>query len=141
LVTDDQDNATETEAGDSQDDFDKPLEVDTGTPPPGDREQRLSAPNLTDPSSRTTPDRVPAHQAILDAEGEDRRNVRKKLVWPVLVGAAVQFVAADVAFFIYGYGNDWQIHPSVMVAWLSATVVQVVGVVLVVMRYLFPGPG
>ena len=53
-----------------------------------------------------------------------------------VVGA--QLVIADAAFIWYAFARDWDIPPEVMIGWLSATVVQVVGVVLVIARHLFP---
>jgi hypothetical protein len=51
-----------------------------------------------------------------------------------------QVVAIDAGFFWYAAENNWNISPSVMVAWLGAGALQVVGsVALVVARHLFPG--
>lgn len=50
-----------------------------------------------------------------------------------------QLAAADAGFFLYAeLGRDWDIEASIMHVWLGATVVEVVGIVLVVTRYLFP---
>lgn len=54
-----------------------------------------------------------------------------------------QVLLADVvfivyAFIVYAFIIDWRVPNSVMVAWLGATVVQVVAVTLVVARGLFP---
>jgi hypothetical protein len=131
------DQSSEAESVESGDDFDQSLDVDA-VAPPGDRQQNLDRPNLTDPASRAQAGTVPAPQAIQDAENEDRRKIRKKIVYPVLVVAGVQFVVADVVFAIYGSRNHWHIPSTVMTAWLSSTVVQIVGIVLIVMNYLFP---
>ena len=120
------------------DEFDRTLDVEVASQPPGDRQQKLDRQNLTDPGSRTRSGKVPAPEAIKDAENEERRKIRKKIVYPVLCGAGVQFVVADIVFVIYGNANCWHIPSVVMTAWLSATVVQIVGVVLIVMNYLFP---
>jgi hypothetical protein len=55
----------------------------------------------------------------------------------------VQILIADVAFYWYGYehvaeGHRWQIPPGAIEVWLGATVVQVIGIVLVIARSLFP---
>jgi hypothetical protein len=50
----------------------------------------------------------------------------------------VQVVIADVAFFIYGFWNEWEIPGGTINAWLAATVVQVIAVGLVITRSLFP---
>jgi Na+/H+ antiporter NhaA len=57
----------------------------------------------------------------------------------LLAGLGVQMAIADGVFIAYAQvGAHWNIDASVMQAWLSATVVEVVGVVFVVTRYLFP---
>ncbi|MDP9066728.1 MAG: hypothetical protein M3N53_00065 [Actinomycetota bacterium] len=50
-----------------------------------------------------------------------------------------QLVVADLGFFFYGFfGVGWNVASSVMHVWLVSTVVEVIGVVLVVTQYLFP---
>jgi hypothetical protein len=50
-----------------------------------------------------------------------------------------QIVVANLVFIAYAQlGVNWAIPPAVMQFWLAATVVEIVGVVLVVTRYLFP---
>jgi hypothetical protein len=59
----------------------------------------------------------------------------------VLIGALVgQLIVADVVFILYAcLGVGWNISQPIIGAWLGAAVVQVIGVVLVVTRSLFPG--
>ncbi len=58
----------------------------------------------------------------------------------VLLGG--QLLAADVVFVLYAaIGKHWKLDPAVINIWLGATVVQVVGVVSVVTRHLFPDRG
>jgi hypothetical protein len=46
---------------------------------------------------------------------------------------------ADTLMFLYaGLGRHWNVPDGVINGWLAATVIQLVGVVLVVTRYLFP---
>jgi hypothetical protein len=85
----------------------------------------------------------------LDADrrkvGVDRARADLKLSKVVGYGAlglmAGQVLIADTAFFLYGFGNDWNVPAAAMDAWLTAAVIQVIGVVLVITRYLFPGSG
>jgi hypothetical protein len=63
-----------------------------------------------------------------------KRKYADWLLW-MMVG---QLTIADLGFGIYGFANDWDIEPSVIQVWLGATVVEVIGIVLVVTRYLFP---
>lgn len=59
----------------------------------------------------------------------------RRILW-ILVG---QLAVADLVFLFYAWiGSDWNVDPVVMQFWLGATVVEVVGIALVVTRYLFP---
>ncbi len=52
---------------------------------------------------------------------------------------AVELVVVNVIFWIYAeQGKNWNIPDGVIQIWLGATVVEIVGVVTVVTRYLFP---
>lgn len=77
--------------------------------------------------------------------GVDRARADLKLSKVVGYGAlglmAGQVLIADTAFFFYGFNNGWAIPAAAMDAWLAAAVIQVIGVVLVITRYLFPGGG
>lgn len=54
----------------------------------------------------------------------------------------LQLLIADIAFFSYGSSNDWKIDAEVMMSWLAATVIEVLGVVIIIARHLFPSkPG
>jgi hypothetical protein len=50
-------------------------------------------------------------------------------------------VSANVAFYLYAIHKDFAIPPEVIIGWLTATVAQVVGIVLVIAKYLFPEGG
>ena len=69
---------------------------------------------------------------------EENRKLRKRIADHVSLAVAIQVGVADVAFLIYGFWNGWEIPGSTIVAWLSATVVQVIAVGLVVTKSLFP---
>jgi hypothetical protein len=82
-----------------------------------------------------------------DASPIDRLNERdigqdialkKKYATTLLWIMGVQIAVADVVFILYAqWGVDWHVEPTVMQFWLSATVVEVLGIVLVVTKYLF----
>jgi len=63
------------------------------------------------------------------------------LGYGAVLAAAAQFISANVAFYIYANHKHWDIPPEVMIGWLSTTVVQIVGIVLVIAKYLFPEGG
>lgn len=50
----------------------------------------------------------------------------------------------SVLFAIYMAVHAWGVHPvpeSVMLAWVTSTIVEVLGIVAIIARYLFPGKG
>jgi hypothetical protein len=51
---------------------------------------------------------------------------------------AAQILIADGAFYLYGHAYHWKVPVGAMQVWLGATVVQVIGVVVVIARSLFP---
>lgn len=54
-----------------------------------------------------------------------------------LFGVGIQLLIADAAFFFY-LVKEGNVPSVVMDVWLSATVVQSIGIVLVITNYLFP---
>ena len=73
----------------------------------------------------------------LFAEQEHRLRQRygDTILW--LLGA--QLLIADAVFVVFAWaGRGWELPPGVIEVWLAATVVQVVGVVAIVTRHLFP---
>jgi hypothetical protein len=76
----------------------------------------------------------------LETEKENRR-LRHWVANGALVVMLAQVVAANATFIWYGDVNGWDISPTAISAWMGATVIQVVSVVLVIIKYLFPPPG
>lgn len=71
-----------------------------------------------------------------DAELDLRGRYARSLLWLMVL----QLLAASAVFVAYSWrGRRWDVPPGVIKTWLGATVVQVVGVVAVVTRHLFPG--
>lgn len=87
--------------------------------------------------SLTSPDgRIASARAT---QAEQANTLRKYYGWALLGMLFAQVIAADVIFCLYAtHGVHWKIPSTTMNVWLGATVVQVVGVVLVVVHYLFP---
>jgi hypothetical protein len=83
---------------------------------------------------------APAH--FEDGISRRKRQNEVKLHSRVGNGALALMVAqlliADTAFYIYGFYNAWDIPTAAITTWLAATVVQIVGVVLVIAKNLFP---
>lgn len=70
----------------------------------------------------------------LEQKIAQRRNYARWALFLVFVQIAV----ADVAFFEYGHAMAWKLPVSAINGWLSATVVETIGIVLVIVRSLFP---
>lgn len=51
----------------------------------------------------------------------------------------IHVIFTNIVFCIYAkIGHNWEVPESVMHSWLASTVVQLIGLALVVVRYLFP---
>lgn len=75
----------------------------------------------------------------LETEKENRST--RRYVANVALGVMLaQIIAANGTFIWYGDSNGWEISPAAISAWMGATVIQVVSVVLVIINYLFPNP-
>jgi formate hydrogenlyase subunit 3/multisubunit Na+/H+ antiporter MnhD subunit len=70
-------------------------------------------------------------------------NTMRDVFGRVLLGVlVVQILGADAVFVLYAWkGVDRNVPTATVSVWLSAVVVQVIGVVLVVVKYLFPEGG
>jgi len=72
----------------------------------------------------------------------DEHALRKKVAKWSYIGLATQIVIADGVFVGYAWaGRQWDLPVAAISVWLSATVVQVIAVLLVITRYLFPDRG
>ena len=85
---------------------------------------------------------VQAHPASFEGLRRQKRKNEVDLHRRVGNGALLLMVAqlliADAAFYLYGFENGWHIPTAAITAWLAATVIQIVGVVLVIAKNLFP---
>jgi hypothetical protein len=65
--------------------------------------------------------------------------LRRNYAVALLLILALQIVAADVVFWVFAEtGDHWHLSDGVIQIWLAAAVVEVIGVVTVVTRHLFP---
>ena len=75
------------------------------------------------------------------AEKRDKQEIDLRRTYAVglIVILSVQLVIADVVFVVYAWaGKNWDLSTAVIDTWLGAVVVQVIGVVAIVTRHLFP---
>ena len=71
---------------------------------------------------------------------EQEHGLRQSYADWILRILGAQFLVADVVFVAFAWaGRRWDLPPGVIEVWLAATVVQILGVVAVVTRHLFPG--
>src|ERR1700691_2770025 len=85
-------------------------------------------------------DKLPAPLQNLPQK-DHAQDIRLKRIYALalLVGLGVQVFIVDAAFVAYAWaGVNWNVAEPVMSIWLGATVINVIGVVLVVTNYLFP---
>jgi formate/nitrite transporter FocA (FNT family) len=79
---------------------------------------------------------------MADLDLRDRRqDIGLKNVYACVLLAMLggQFFVTNVVFIVYAWaGRDWKVPDAVINGWLAATVVELVGIVAVVTRYLFP---
>jgi hypothetical protein len=72
------------------------------------------------------------------ATEKDNRSLRYGIAIAALVVMALQVMASNAIFVWYGDTNGWEISSTAISAWMGTTVVEVVSVVLVIVKYLFP---
>ncbi len=97
-------------------------------------------------ATATISDREPApnleqfeeKQKLANRKASQELGFGKVYAYGALMAMSTQVAIADTAFYIYGYENGWHIPANAIEVWLAATVIQVIGVVLVIARSLFP---
>jgi hypothetical protein len=79
------------------------------------------------------------HKALVGIDHFQDIKLKKKYANWLLWLITIQLVVADAVFVVYAReGKNWQLEPSVIQVWLIATLVELIGVALVITRYLFP---
>lgn len=80
----------------------------------------------------------PEEEKLKDKEWRDDIRLKRLygLVLPLVM--VTQIAIADWIFYLYGSRHDWQIPVAAISSWLGAVVVQVVGIVVIIARHLFP---
>jgi hypothetical protein len=69
---------------------------------------------------------------------QDVQLKRRYAMWSLVLVAA-QLLVADLVFVAYAWaGEGWELSAGVIEVWLAATLVELIGVALVITRYLFP---
>jgi hypothetical protein len=95
------------------------------------------------PEGAVPPEDVSAELRLATARAKSAEGdvtMKKVVGYGSLVFMLLTIAVADFVFYKYGEGNDWDIPGEVVIAWLTATVVQVAVIVRTVASYLFPRP-
>lgn len=103
---------------------------------------RAAAESDTTPvrKARNMDDLAQAHeQARLDDATQDR-GLRKVLAWWSIGAASSMLLLGTVVFVIYMASQWGEVPLGAIVAYLTSTVVEVLGIVVLVATYLFPKP-
>jgi hypothetical protein len=83
---------------------------------------------------------LPPHLQNLPEQNQAQEiKLRRFYATWLLVGLGIELLIANTVFVLYAaIGRHWKLEAAVIDVWLGQTVVQVVGIVLVVTRHLFP---
>lgn len=65
-------------------------------------------------------------------------SLRKSIARASGVAVGLQMLVTNATFIVYMYVLQGKPEPTVMIAWMSSTVVQIVGIALVVAKGIFP---
>jgi hypothetical protein len=89
---------------------------------------------------RHLPERERAQElALKKLFAQQEHDLRESYAQWIIRILFAQLAIADTVFIVFAWaGQRWVLSPGVIEVWLGATVVQVVGIVLVVTRHLFP---
>ena len=87
--------------------------------------------------------RITEDPDVLIRRGRARQENRWRNIYAfvLLVGMGVQVWFADIYIMRYSEARDFNVDPSVIIAFLSSVVVEVIGLVLVITQSLFPRNG
>lgn len=76
---------------------------------------------------------------LKNADRSQDIQLKRTLAFGAIWLMAAQIIIADIVFLLYAWmGVSWDLPPEVILGWMGATVVQVIGVVLTISAYLFP---
>lgn len=91
-------------------------------------------PDTVRPTRELTP-----WEELRQADYRQDMRLREKYANWLLWGLGAELVIVNLLFWLYAaIGMHWRIPSAAIEVWLGATVVQVVGIVAIVARYLFP---
>lgn len=75
---------------------------------------------------------------------KDENKLRRRLGTTAIVVVVIQLFICDAFVLLYGLyckSNGWEIPPQVVISWMASTIVEIVGLLLVMAKSLFPVNG
>jgi hypothetical protein len=79
------------------------------------------------------------HKALVGVDHWQDIQLKKTYARWLLRLVALQLLITDAVFIAYAWaGRQWELDTSVIQVWLASTLVELIGVALVITRYLFP---
>jgi hypothetical protein len=73
---------------------------------------------------------------------EQRLALQKRYATAFLILMFAQLAATNAAFFVYGWSRSWAMSDAALLGYIGATFGEIVTIVFIIVRYLFPGtPG
>lgn len=79
------------------------------------------------------------HKTLVGIDHFQDIQLKKKYANWLLWLITIQLVVADTVFVVYAWeGEHWRLDPAVIQVWLVTTLLELIGVALVITRYLFP---
>lgn len=70
---------------------------------------------------------------------EQTIKLKRFLAYGSFLAVGIQLILANAGMYLYAEAIAWELEPEVVMAWLAATVVETLGVVVIIARNLFPG--
>lgn len=84
---------------------------------------------------------LPSAEELKRYDDRDRVALRRRYADWLLRLLIAQLAVADVVFVLYAaLGREWRLSTGVVDSWLAATFLEVTGIVVLVVKYLFPPP-
>lgn len=94
---------------------------------------------LTDAGGAELDVLVPSNEALAARDLEQDIQLKSTYARWLLWLMTAQLAVTDLVFVVYAhFGAHWDLSAPVIDAWIGTTLVEVIGIVLVVTRYLFP---
>jgi hypothetical protein len=79
------------------------------------------------------------HEALKGLDHWQDIRLKKSYAIALLILVSLQLFIADAVFVVYAWaGEDWRLGSGVIQFWLGATLVELIGIALVITQYLFP---